>query len=80
MALSWMENLTDNDRLLLKHQIKSAVSGVGITTSALCKCNLTNIACGRWRLVTDKGEVSRLSSCAVEVLEPCLNNSNNKHR
>ncbi len=33
MALSWIHNPTDQDRLLLKDQIMSTVSGVRITTS-----------------------------------------------
>ncbi len=53
MASSWMENPTDKDGLLLKHQIKSAVFNVRITTSVLCAFNLTSIACGRWSLVID---------------------------
>ncbi len=62
MASSWRENPTDNDRLLLKHQIEPAVSGVRITTLTLRTCNLTTIACGRWSLVANYGEVSRRSS------------------
>ncbi len=37
----------------------TAVSGVGITKLLLRKCNLTTMACGRWRLVTNSGEAAR---------------------
>ncbi len=40
MASSWMENET-------------VVSGVMVTKSFLCTCNLTTIVCSRWSLVDD---------------------------
>ncbi len=40
----------------------TAVFGVIITALLLYTCNLTNIACGKWSLVTNQGEVARRSS------------------
>ncbi len=40
-------------------------------------CSLTSIACGRWSLVTNWGEVARRSSWAFKLLELCLYNNNN---
>ncbi len=48
MASSWIENSTDQDWLLLKHQIRPDVK---ITTPNSWLCNLTAIACGGWSLV-----------------------------
>ncbi len=58
MASFWMENSTNKDRLLLKHQIKSPVSGVRVSTPTSCACNLATIACGRWSFVTNYMEQS----------------------
>ncbi len=78
MALSWMKNPTDKDYLIRTHQIESAISVVMITTPNLCTCNFTTIICGRVSLVTNKTEVVRHSSGAIELLVLCLNiNSKN---
>ncbi len=50
------ENPTDKDRLLLKRQLSPPFPLL------LRACNLTTIACGRWSLVTNRGEEDRHSS------------------
>ncbi len=40
----------------------TTVSGVRITALLLRTCNLTIIACGRWSIVINWGEVARRSS------------------
>ncbi len=40
----------------------TTVSGVRVTILLLRTCNLTTIACGRWSLVTNYGEVAKRSS------------------
>ncbi len=44
MASSWVENPTDKDGLLRKHQLSPLIP----------LCNLTTAACGRWSLTADK--------------------------
>ncbi len=69
--------LTNQDRLLLKHQLCPPFPVWMITTLILRTCNLTTIECGRWGHVTNEGEVARRSSWAFKLLALCLNINNN---
>ncbi len=51
--------------------------GGSATTPNLRECNLTTIACGRWNLVTNWGEVVRRSSWAFKLFVIFLNNTKN---
>ncbi len=43
-------------------------SGVGMTTPTSYAPNVTNVACGRWKPITNSGEVARLSSRTTKYL------------
>ncbi len=69
MAPSWVENPTDQEGILLKHQFRCEDN--------ICKCDFTTTTCGKWSLVTNEDEVGRRFSRAIELLALCLDTSNN---
>ncbi len=48
MATFWIENVTNKNGRLFKHQMLRAVSTMWVIILVFCACNLTAAASGRW--------------------------------
>ncbi len=48
MATFWIENVTNKNGRLFKHQMNRAVSTMWVIILVFCACNLTADASGRW--------------------------------